>query len=549
MMQRLGKPWYRRRALRIFRDDTSLSASPHLEPSLQAALGQSRFLILFASPEAAGSRWVSREVQFWLDNKNIDRLLIALTGGDLCWQDAAEDFAWSELTPLPSNLKGRFKSEPKWVDLRVFRDPAQSPDKLLSAAADLAAPISNIPKEDLLSEELIQQRRAQMLAWSAAACLLVFACTAAWEWRQAVLQRRQAVLQRDRAERNLLAAIDGTKKIILNDGVELRQTIGIPMKVVDQVLKTAGDLQDQLLKYNANSAVLRRGQAVALREQSQTLYREGNFSGALEAAQESRNLLRSISNAELSGPELLRELSLSENRIGEAFSKLGRHEEALQSFRSAIEIRKDLSSASPALDPKRDLAVAYERVADELVVLGRREEAISFDNKSLSIRIFLAKVEPSDPQRQEDLAVGYDHAARDSEGLDAIDWYDKSLAIRKQLVKSNPTQADWQAGLATILDAKGNALTIAGQCDNAIEPLLEGLDVRQSLADKNGDVPQYQANLAMSQYHLGLCGDKSKERFGRVIEILEKLQNAGSLPPNVRGLREVSQHLLAELDN
>jgi hypothetical protein len=27
-MQRLGKPWYRLRALRIFRDDTSLSASP-----------------------------------------------------------------------------------------------------------------------------------------------------------------------------------------------------------------------------------------------------------------------------------------------------------------------------------------------------------------------------------------------------------------------------------------------------------------------------------------------------------------------------------------
>jgi hypothetical protein len=27
-VQRLGKPWYRRRALRIFRDDTSLSATP-----------------------------------------------------------------------------------------------------------------------------------------------------------------------------------------------------------------------------------------------------------------------------------------------------------------------------------------------------------------------------------------------------------------------------------------------------------------------------------------------------------------------------------------
>ena len=57
-MQRLGKPWYRRRALRLFRDDTSLTATPHLWPSIEKALGQSRFLILMASPEAAASRWV-----------------------------------------------------------------------------------------------------------------------------------------------------------------------------------------------------------------------------------------------------------------------------------------------------------------------------------------------------------------------------------------------------------------------------------------------------------------------------------------------------------
>ncbi len=34
IMQRLGKPWYQRRALRIFRDDTSLAASPEMWPSL-----------------------------------------------------------------------------------------------------------------------------------------------------------------------------------------------------------------------------------------------------------------------------------------------------------------------------------------------------------------------------------------------------------------------------------------------------------------------------------------------------------------------------------
>jgi hypothetical protein len=40
IVQKLGKPWYRRRALRVFRDDTSLSATPSLWPSIEQALAQ-----------------------------------------------------------------------------------------------------------------------------------------------------------------------------------------------------------------------------------------------------------------------------------------------------------------------------------------------------------------------------------------------------------------------------------------------------------------------------------------------------------------------------
>ena len=55
VVQKLGKAWYRRRALRLFRDDASLTATPHLWPSIEQALSRSRFLILLASPEAAAS--------------------------------------------------------------------------------------------------------------------------------------------------------------------------------------------------------------------------------------------------------------------------------------------------------------------------------------------------------------------------------------------------------------------------------------------------------------------------------------------------------------
>src|SRR5919198_1861455 len=82
-VQTLGKPWYQRRALRVFRDDTSLSATPHLWPSIEVALAQSRYLILLASPEAATSHWVGKEIAWWLEHKGAATLLIALTDGEL----------------------------------------------------------------------------------------------------------------------------------------------------------------------------------------------------------------------------------------------------------------------------------------------------------------------------------------------------------------------------------------------------------------------------------------------------------------------------------
>ena len=61
-LQRFAKPWWKRRALRIFRDEASLAANPHLWASITEALDESAWFILLLSPEAAESEWVNREV-------------------------------------------------------------------------------------------------------------------------------------------------------------------------------------------------------------------------------------------------------------------------------------------------------------------------------------------------------------------------------------------------------------------------------------------------------------------------------------------------------
>jgi hypothetical protein len=44
------------------------------------------------------------------------------------WDNAVGDLTWRDGAPLPSVLAGRFASEPKWVDLRGYRDGADKRD-------------------------------------------------------------------------------------------------------------------------------------------------------------------------------------------------------------------------------------------------------------------------------------------------------------------------------------------------------------------------------------------------------------------------------------
>jgi TIR domain len=65
-LSRFAKPWYRLRTMRIFRDETSLSANPALWHSIEQALGESEYFLLLACPASASSRWVQQETEWWL---------------------------------------------------------------------------------------------------------------------------------------------------------------------------------------------------------------------------------------------------------------------------------------------------------------------------------------------------------------------------------------------------------------------------------------------------------------------------------------------------
>jgi hypothetical protein len=114
-------------------------------------------MILLASSAAVVSPWVNKECSYWVDNKSADTLLIGVTCGTIAWDAPMNDFASCENSALPAVHKGRFAAEPKWVDLTAYRNGADKRDaKFTDLAADFAAAIRGLPKEDILSEEVRQ---------------------------------------------------------------------------------------------------------------------------------------------------------------------------------------------------------------------------------------------------------------------------------------------------------------------------------------------------------------------------------------------------------
>lgn len=207
-LEQFAKPWYRVRSLRVFRDDASLSANPSLWSSIEQALSNSSWFVLLASPAAARSIWVNREVSWWLAHRSIDRLLIVRTEGEFRWDGHGGDCDGATAA-LPPALRGAFVEEPRWVDLRWLRDVEQvhrSNPRLRECVADIAAAVREVPKDELIGEHIRQHRRTMRLARGAISALIVLTVAALIAAFIAVGQRNTARSQARIATARALAS-------------------------------------------------------------------------------------------------------------------------------------------------------------------------------------------------------------------------------------------------------------------------------------------------------------------------------------------------------
>ncbi|ALN61909.1 WD domain, G-beta repeat family protein [Lysobacter antibioticus] len=174
-LHRVAKPWYRLRTMRVFRDQTNLAASPRLWTSIESALKETEFFLYMASPTAAQSPWVQKEVDWWLKNRSPERFLILLTEGDIAWSEVKQDLDWTATTALPQQMAGALAEEPLYTDLRWARTENQLSSRhsrFRTAILELTATLLNRPKDELDGDDVRQYRRTKRLAWAAVTVLV-----------------------------------------------------------------------------------------------------------------------------------------------------------------------------------------------------------------------------------------------------------------------------------------------------------------------------------------------------------------------------------------
>jgi WD40 repeat protein len=218
-VERFAKPWYRARALRLFLDSNNLSANPGLWSSIETALASSSWFVLVTSPGAAGSKWVEREIRWWLQHRSAERLLIVVTSGLLSWDAERGDFDPRTSTALPPALLGAFDEEPRWVVIPDRASAGAKPTELdlREAVIDVATAIRGVSKEELASAATREHRRTRRLIRGVIAALTILLAIAVVAGLIAMDQRDTA---RDQARlalsRQLASASQATAMTNLN---------------------------------------------------------------------------------------------------------------------------------------------------------------------------------------------------------------------------------------------------------------------------------------------------------------------------------------------
>jgi WD40 repeat protein len=194
-LHQIGRRVGQLRALRVFRDDTNLTASPDLWGKITEALDRSGYMIVVLSPQSAASHWVNEEIRYWLQHRGHEHLMLVLAEGHLQWDATRGRFdpTQSDAAPPVLTEPGSLRSEPLYIDVSADKPWDLGSLAFRDKVTALAAPVHGKAKDELAGDDLRERRRFRRLRAAAITGLALLTVVAIVAAGVAVAQRQEAV--------------------------------------------------------------------------------------------------------------------------------------------------------------------------------------------------------------------------------------------------------------------------------------------------------------------------------------------------------------------
>ena len=454
MLSRYATPWYQRRRLRLFMDDANLPATPSLWDSIESALAQSDHLIFLASPAAANSPWCAREIHYWRANKPAGHIILVLLKGRIRWDADRSDFDWRQTDCLPREMgQGLFENEPRYIDLSRIDFKTTGDDAALKTRlADIASVLLNMPKDDLIGEDLMLQKRNLRLAWGSVAVLLAVSSIALW-------QRHEATVQRDLAQERLEQALEISEKMLFDIDEKLAGVAGTGELRRSLTYDAQSLLSDLRIKAAGDEAV-DWARMTGFYQQGNLALRLGDLTEAENAFSEAQKLAAAMVEAQPGYVEPYHSWALAYHALGKVRGSQQRYPEAYDNFDRAKQLADFLLEDDPQDEDGLLLLLnIYQDWGD--VAYAQRDIPVAHQNFSAGIQL-----------------IG-------------------------GLVGKYPDDAEYLFLYALMLDRKALYYPLHSDPKKRLDTLEETVDILARLVESFPDVAKYRLNLSLAYEKLG----------------------------------------------
>lgn len=285
---------------RVFRDQEELPTSPDLSRSIADALANSRYLIVVCSPSTPVSKWVEKEVEYFIKEGRTDRIILVHMDGEL-------------ENSIPHPLRNVDLAGIPIIDIRSS-NTKQSLGILKYEIAGIAAVVLGLSKDEL-SKALHTRSIVRAVSSSLVIImvLVVYSINGYAEWIKAEEAHKTALQELNRASREWNIAKSDRDRLL---GFLQNITFGMGL-----VLKDYPEAQLTLLDiYSDNLSVI-------------------------EKVESEIGDSKSLRKARIYKCEYYRQIGLIWNRKGD-------YDKAIQYYSKGLELAKELGKESDDIDIK-----------------------------------------------------------------------------------------------------------------------------------------------------------------------------------------------------